>query len=60
MRWSKRWLNAITDAVTNARAASITISVMFNARLFNLNFASADTAAVGARSSTKKTTTITG
>jgi hypothetical protein len=33
---------------------------MFNARLFNLNFASADTAAVGARSSTKKTTTITG
>jgi hypothetical protein len=33
---------------------------MFHARLFNLNSASATTAAVGARATTTKTTTIKG
>jgi hypothetical protein len=42
------------------QAASITISAMFHVRLFNLNFALATTAGVGARATSTKTTTIKG
>lgn len=42
------------------QAASITISAMFHARLFSLNFATATTAVAGARAITTKTTTIKG
>jgi hypothetical protein len=42
------------------QAASITISAMFYARLFSLNFASAFAAVVGARATSTKTTTIKG
>jgi hypothetical protein len=42
------------------QTASITISAMFYVRLFNLNFALATTARVGARATSTKTTTIKG
>jgi hypothetical protein len=60
MRWSRRWLKAITGAARIARAASITISAMFHACLFNLNFAFAATAGAGTRATSTKTTTIKG
>jgi hypothetical protein len=42
------------------QAASITISAMFHACLFNLNFAFATSAGVGVRATSTKTTTIKG
>jgi hypothetical protein len=42
------------------QAASITISAMFHACLFNLNFAFAATAGAGTRATSTKTTTIKG
>jgi hypothetical protein len=42
------------------QAASITISAMFHARLFTLNFAFAATAEAGTRATSTKTTTIKG
>jgi hypothetical protein len=43
-----------------AQLASITISFMFHARLFSLNFAVAAMAVAGARATSTKTTTIKG
>jgi len=44
----------------SAQAASITMFVMFYARLFSLNLTTAAAVAVGARATSTKTTTIKG
>jgi hypothetical protein len=53
-------MGAVRNESKMHQAASITISVMFHARLFSLNPLAASAVAADARATTAKTTTITG